>query len=415
MTGCCRHAAPWRRVRGEYRPLPTWVGAQREKRCGLACMRASGHAVPQSTRTYAAPLTFPDLSTHSRQSQGVTPESGGGAHEERNGEREQHSSSSSSRYIGVFWQKASSSWLSQLYDPKAQRSRHIGYYASEEDAARAYDCAAVQAGGPGAKRNFPGVVNEPPLTVGEERKQRSSSRYIGVTWNKAGSIWKVQLTNPQTKRDRFIGYCASEEDAARAYDCAAVQAHGSGAERNFPDEAINELPVTPMGDERKQRSSSRYVGVCWDKAKSSWRVQLYDTRTKRQRRIGYFASEDDAARAYDCAAVQAGGPGAKRNFPGEDISEPPVTVGEERKQRSSSHYIGVCWDKAKSSWDVRLADLHTKRRQRIGYFASEEDAARAYDCAAVQAGGPGVKRNFPGEDISEPPVTVDEERKRQKS
>jgi hypothetical protein len=47
----------------------------------------------------------------------------------------------------------------------------------------------------------------------------------------------------------------------------------------------------------------------------------------------------DAARAYDCAAVQARGPGAKRNFPGEAISELPVPVGEERKQRGSSRYM----------------------------------------------------------------------------
>jgi hypothetical protein len=113
----------------------------------------------------------------------------------------------------------------------------------------------------------------------------------------------------------------SQEDAARAYDYAAVQAHGPGAERNFPGEAINELPVT-VGEERK---SSRFIGVSWDKTNSSWRAQLRDPQTKRSRRVGCYASEEDAARAYDYAAVQARGPGAKRNFPGEAISEPPAT------------------------------------------------------------------------------------------
>jgi hypothetical protein len=65
-------------------------------------------------------------------------------------------------------------------------------------------------------------------------------------------------------------------------------------------------------------------------------VQMRDPQTKRTRYIGSYASEEDAARAYDCAAVQAHGPGAKRNFPGEDISELPETVGEERKQHTSS-------------------------------------------------------------------------------
>jgi hypothetical protein len=60
------------------------------------------------------------------------------------------------------------------------------------------------------------------------------------------------------------------------------------------------------------------------------RVQLKDPQTKRQQHVGYFASEEDAARAYDCAAMQAHGPGAKRNFPGEAIGEPPVSKGQEQ-------------------------------------------------------------------------------------
>jgi hypothetical protein len=207
----------------------------------------------------------------------------------------------------------------QLYEPQTKRSRTIGCYASEEDAALAYDIAAVQTHGPGAKRNFPGeMISEPPKTAGEERKESSSSRYIGVSLHKASSSFLVQLTDPQTKRQMHIGRYASEEDAARAYDFAAVQAQGPGAKRNFPPEAISEPPAT-TGEERKQRSSLRYIGVRWEKASSSWRVQLgsWDPQTKRRQHVGCYASEEDAARAYDCAAVQAHGPGAKRNFPGE--------------------------------------------------------------------------------------------------
>jgi hypothetical protein len=211
----------------------------------------------------------------------------------------------------------------------------------------------------------------------------------------------VQLRNPQTKRLQHIGCYASEEDAARAYDCAAVQAHGPGAKRNFPGEAISEPPAT-VGEKQKQRSSSRYIGVTWKKAVSSWQVRLWDPQTKHEQYIGIFASEEDAARAYDCAAVQARGPDAQRNFPGETISELSVTVGEERK---SSRYIGVSWFKPGSSWLV--ADPQTKRSATKRY-ASEEDAARAYDCAAVQAHGPGAERNFPGE----APVAVGEEREK---
>jgi hypothetical protein len=318
---------------------------------------------------------------------------------------------SSSRYIGVSWHKARSSWSVQLTDPQTKRTKNIGCYASEEDAARAYDYAAVQARGPGAKRNFPGEdISELPVSLGEERKQRSSSRYIGVSWDKGESAFRVQMRDPQTKRKQRIGSYASEEDAARAYDCAAVQAHGPGAKRNFPGEDNSEPPVT-LGEERKKRISSHYVGVFWNKANSSWNVNMWDPLTKRKQYIGSYASEEDAARAYDCAAVQAHGPDAKRNFPGEAISELPVSLGAGRKrQGSSSRYLGVCWDKAKSSWLVQMRDPQTKRQRRIGCYASEDDAARAYDCAAVQAHGPGAKRNFPGEAISELPVSRGDER-----
>ncbi|KAG1664311.1 hypothetical protein FOA52_005709 [Chlamydomonas sp. UWO 241] len=68
--------------------------------------------------------------------------------------------------------------------------------------------------------------------------------------------------------------------------------------------------------------------------------------------------------------VQAHGPGAKRNFPGEANSELPVSLGEERKQRCCSRFIGVSWHKASSSWSVKLREPHTKRQQHIGCYAS---------------------------------------------
>ncbi|KAG1667901.1 hypothetical protein FOA52_013662 [Chlamydomonas sp. UWO 241] len=322
--------------------------------------------------------------------------------------RSQGMASSSSIYIGVSWKKSNSSWQVTLWDPQTKRLRCIGRYTSEEHAARAYDCAAVQVRGPGAKRNFPGeVISELPVSKGEKRRGRSSSRYIGVCWNKSRSAWDVQLlgVDPKTKRKQHIGHYAFEDDAARAYDCAAVLAHGPGAKRNFPGEVVSELPVT-MGEARKERNSSCFVGVYWVKASSSWKARLWDPETKRERHIGYYASEDDAARAYDCAAVLAHGPGAKRNFPGEVIGELPVSMGEERKERSSSRYVGVSWNKSSSSWQVQLWDSQTKRKQHIGCCASEDNAARAYDCAAVLAHGPGAKRNFPGEVVSELPVTA---------
>ncbi|KAG1675255.1 hypothetical protein FOA52_016286 [Chlamydomonas sp. UWO 241] len=318
-----------------------------------------------------------------------------------------------SRFIGVTWNKSKSVWQTYMWDPLTKRERQVGRFTSEEDAARAYDCAAVLAEGPGAKRNFPGeVISEAPVTVGESRKQRTGSSFIGVSWHKLKSMWRVRLWDPIAKRERNMGCFDSEEDAARAYDRMAVQLRGSGVKRNFPGEAICEVAE---GKERKRSSSSQYVGVLWHKANSVWTAGLYDPQAKRVQYLGSYASEEDAARAHDYAAVQAHGPGAKRNFPGEAISQPPSSKGEAREQGRSSRYDGVGWSTSRASWEASLYDPVAKRSRPIGGFASEEDAARAYDCAAVLAEGPGAKRNFPGEVISEPPATLGESRKQRKS
>ncbi|KAG1665397.1 hypothetical protein FOA52_015807 [Chlamydomonas sp. UWO 241] len=72
--------------------------------------------------------------------------------------------------------------------------------------------------------------------------------------------------------------------------------HGQGAMRNLPGEAISELPAT-LTEPKKQRNSSRYLGVFWSKASSVWSVCLRDPQTKRSRHVGSFSSEEDAARA----------------------------------------------------------------------------------------------------------------------
>lgn len=59
-------------------------------------------------------------------------------------------------------------------------------------------------------------------------------------------------------------------------------------------------------------SSSQYVGVWWCKKYGTWRVGITVGRVSKH--IGYFASEVDAARAYDDAARREHGEFARLNF-----------------------------------------------------------------------------------------------------
>jgi hypothetical protein len=60
-----------------------------------------------------------------------------------------------------------------------------------------------------------------------------SSQFKGVSWHKGGGKWIAMIHCGGTTR--YLGLHAREEDAARAYDCAARELFGDHARFNFPD------------------------------------------------------------------------------------------------------------------------------------------------------------------------------------
>lgn len=61
-------------------------------------------------------------------------------------------------------------------------------------------------------------------------------------------------------------------------------------------------------------STSRFKGVSWDKRRLAWRACI-TTEGGRCRSLGRFATEEDAARAYDAEALTHFGEYAAINFP----------------------------------------------------------------------------------------------------
>lgn len=64
---------------------------------------------------------------------------------------------------------------------------------------------------------------------------------------------------------------------------------------------------------RHRDNRSGFKGVDWHTSKSTWRATIYDG--SRHRHLGYFATAEDAARAYDVAAREVHGEFARLNFP----------------------------------------------------------------------------------------------------
>lgn len=70
-----------------------------------------------------------------------------------------------------------------------------------------------------------------------KQKKRTSSRYKGVYWHKRDNVWVVRI---QTEgKGMYIGSFKNEQEAALAYNEAALKYHGEYANLNEIEEEMN--------------------------------------------------------------------------------------------------------------------------------------------------------------------------------
>ena len=68
-----------------------------------------------------------------------------------------------------------------------------------------------------------------------------------------------------------------------------------------------------MNKTSSQNSSSKYIGVCWDKYKNKWATSI--TVNNKKKFLGRFKDEKEAAKARDIATIKYYGEYGNLNFP----------------------------------------------------------------------------------------------------
>lgn len=183
-------------------------------------------------------------------------------------------------YRGVTRHRWTGRYEAHLWDNSCRREGqtrkgrqvYLGGYDKEEKAARAYDLAALKYWGTTTTTNFPISNYEKELEemkhmtrqeyVASLRRKssgfsRGASIYRGVTRHHQHGRWQARIGRVAGNKDLYLGTFSTQEEAAEAYDIAAIKFRGLNAVTNFDMsrydvKSILESSTLPIGGAAKR-------------------------------------------------------------------------------------------------------------------------------------------------------------------
>ncbi|XP_017222220.1 AP2-like ethylene-responsive transcription factor At1g16060 [Daucus carota subsp. sativus] len=154
----------------------------------------------------------------------------------------------------------------------------------------------------------------------------------------------------------------------------------------------------------RHRWTGRYEAHLWDKG--SWNV----TQRKKGKQVylGAYDEEESAARSYDLAAIKYWGTSILTNFPVSDYEKEIEIMGSLTKEeylaslrrrssgfsRGVSKYRGVARHHHNGRWEARIGRVFGNKYLYLGTYSTQEEAAHAYDIAAIEYRGINAVTNF---------------------
>ncbi|XP_057767184.1 AP2-like ethylene-responsive transcription factor At1g16060 [Salvia miltiorrhiza] len=154
----------------------------------------------------------------------------------------------------------------------------------------------------------------------------------------------------------------------------------------------------------RHRWTGRYEAHLWDK--NCWNES--QNKKGRQVYLGAYDDEGAAARSYDLAALKYWGRDTILNFPVSTYEKEITEMGRQSKEeyigslrrkssgfsRGVSKYRGVARHHHNGRWEARIGRVFGNKYLYLGTYATQEEAAIAYDMAAIEYRGLNAVTNF---------------------